>query len=51
MSATYTCTDCDQPIPAGLAVIRSVSFQRVTYCQPCATDRGIVLATDLRSAS
>jgi hypothetical protein len=42
--STYTCTDCHQPIPAGHAVIRSVSFQRVAYCQPCAAERGIVLA-------
>jgi hypothetical protein len=48
---TFTCTDCHRPIPAGHAVIRSVSFQQVAYCKPCATDRGIVLAATLRSAS
>jgi hypothetical protein len=47
----HSCTDCHRPIPAGMAVIRSVSFQRVTYCQPCAADRGLVLAATLRSAS
>jgi len=44
MSATYKCQDCRHSIPAGTAVLRSVSFQRVAYCQPCAKDRGIVLA-------
>lgn len=43
MSATYICRDCDHTIPGGRAVIRSVSFERVTYCQPCAADRGIVM--------
>ena len=39
--STYTCTDCHTPIPTGLAVIRSQSFQRVTYCRPCAIELGI----------
>lgn len=41
MSATYTCTDCHLPIPAGQAVLRSVSFVRVAYCLPCARDNHI----------
>ena len=40
----YHCTDCHHPIPTGLAVIRSQSFQRVTYCKPCAQDRGLIEA-------
>lgn len=36
-----TCTDCRHHIPNGQAVIRSQSFVRVAYCQPCARDRGI----------
>ena len=40
----YTCTDCHTTIPTGLAVIRSQSFQRVTYCKPCAQDRGLIAA-------
>jgi len=43
MSANYTCTDCHHPIPGGQAVLRSISFERVAFCQPCAKDRGIVL--------
>lgn len=43
MSTKHTCTDCRHPIPRNEAVLRSVSFVRVAYCQPCATDRGIVL--------
>jgi RNase P subunit RPR2 len=39
----FTCTDCHRPIAPGTAVIRSVSFRRVTYCQDCATDNGIVV--------
>ena len=38
----YTCTDCHHSIPKGMAVQRSQSFQLVTYCIPCANDRGIV---------
>ena len=38
----YTCTDCHLTIPSGEAVIRSQSFQRVTYCKPCAQDRGLI---------
>jgi len=30
-----TCTHCTAPIPSGLAVIRSQSFQRVAYHQEC----------------
>lgn len=37
----FECTDCHHPIPNGLAIIRSQSFVRVAYCQPCARDRGI----------
>ena len=49
MSAKMTCTDCHTPIPFGTNVSRSVSFVRVDYCQPCAKDRGIVVASE-RSA-
>jgi hypothetical protein len=48
--STYICTDCNHSIPAGQAVLRSVSFQRVAYCRPCATDRGIVIAAAVVSA-
>ena len=37
----HTCTDCHTTIPSGLAVIRTRSFQRVTYCRPCAVELGI----------
>lgn len=41
---SYNCTDCHRPIPAGTAVIRSISFRRVTWCQDCASDNhGVVL--------
>ena len=49
MSATYHCTDCRFPIPAGEAVIRSQSFQRVTYCRPCAIDLGIFVPAPVES--
>ena len=41
MSTKHTCTTCNHPIPTGLAVLRSQSFQLVAYCQPCARERGI----------
>lgn len=41
--STKTCTDCRHSIPAGKAVIRSQSFQRVAYCVWCAERRGIVV--------
>jgi hypothetical protein len=41
MSANHICTDCHLPIPAGQAVIRTRSFVRVAYCQPCARDNAI----------
>lgn len=47
MSATYTCTDCHTAIPSGEAVIRSQSFQRVTYCRPCAIELGIFVPAPL----
>ena len=31
-----TCCDCKDPIPSGLAVIRSRSFVQVAMCRPCA---------------
>ena len=47
-----TCTDCHTTIPSGMAVIRSQSFQRVTYCRPCAVELGIfVPAPVLANAS
>jgi hypothetical protein len=46
----HKCQDCNEKIPNGHAVIRSQSFQRVAYCRPCATDRGIVLAAAVVSA-
>jgi len=48
--STYICTDCRHSIPAGTAVLRSVSFQRVAYCQPCAKDRGIEIPSAVASA-
>ena len=45
----HTCTDCHLPIPTGLAVIRSQSFQRVTYCRPCAIDLGIFVPASVES--
>ena len=39
--SNQTCTHCRTAIPTGLAVIRSQSFQRVTYCRPCAIELGI----------
>ena len=41
----YTCTDCHHPIPNGMAVIRSISLQRVTLHRDCAELRGIHAAT------
>lgn len=32
----YTCTDCHQPIPAGTAVLRSVSLELRAWCRECA---------------
>jgi len=49
MSATYTCTDCHHPIPTGMAVIRTRSFQRVTLHKDCAEFAGIVLAAEVAS--
>ena len=48
--STYTCTECHLPIPSGEAVIRSQSFQRVTYCRPCATELGIFVPAELAVA-
>ena len=31
-----TCCDCKDPIPSGLAVIRSRSFVQVAMCRQCA---------------
>ena len=34
----YTCTECHQPIETGMAVLRSISFQRVAFHKvPCYT--------------
>lgn len=38
-----TCTICHRRIPAGEAVIRSVSFERVHYCRPCAVALGLFM--------
>lgn len=32
---THHCHTCRQPIPAGLAHLRSVNFELVAYCGPC----------------
>ena len=44
-----TCTTCETAIPTGMAVIRSQSFQRVTYCRPCAIDLGIFVPAERAS--
>ena len=31
----YSCHDCLGPVPAGEALLRSISFQQVAYCRPC----------------
>lgn len=41
MSANHICTDCHLPIPAGQAVGRSRSFEKVYFCKPCARDNAI----------
>ena len=47
--SSQTCTACKNEIPTGLAVIRSQSFQRVTYCRPCAIDLGIFVPAPVES--
>ncbi|HET6628516.1 MAG TPA: hypothetical protein VFG91_01950 [Woeseiaceae bacterium] len=32
---THTCTDCHQPIPAGLAVLRSSLFRQLPFHREC----------------
>lgn len=31
----HTCHDCDHPIPAGLAVVRSISFVQRAWHREC----------------
>lgn len=38
--ARKICPDCRIEIDGGMAVIRSIAFQRVALCKPCAEDRG-----------
>jgi hypothetical protein len=32
---SYTCQDCLEAVPAGQALLRSVSFRQVAYCRDC----------------
>ena len=31
----YTCHDCLGSVPAGEALLRSISFEQVAYCRDC----------------
>ena len=34
-TTTHSCHDCRAPIPTGLAVLRSIMWERVAFCGHC----------------
>lgn len=45
-----TCNHCHRPIPAGEAVIRSISFEQVSWHRDCYEVHMIAAATARRAA-
>lgn len=33
--SSYTCVECEAEVRGGEAVVRSISFRQVAYCQEC----------------